>query len=333
MIEFEKSSCMRKPMCLFAPLFLLCAVSTATVGGAQDSVHFTVTADVRIEHARYDEVLAAMNALVGGQGDFQVSTGDMDGWIWENRALVDSRMGSSAIWIPGIGNHEAEDPVEMDWVRSEFMTGNGERTALKDLMVRDGPAGSWETTYSWDVGNAHFVYLNEYWNGSTEPGSDVATDGDVVPDLLAWLTADLQANSQPAIFVFGHEPAFPFHRHLYDSLNKYEANRDAFWELLEREAVIAYVCGHTHVFSTYQPPGSTVWQIDVGNAGNDSSFLDGQSFRSVTVSRAEVQFEVCRNRDGPFSCAPGWSQPLPIVFMDGFESGNLDRWLFGTAPN
>ena len=143
----------------------------------------------------------------------------------------------------------------------------------------------------------------------------------------------LQDNTQPAIFVFGHEPAFPFHRHLYDSLNKYEANRDAFWGLLEREAVIAYVCGHTHVFSTYQPAGSTVWQIDVGNAGNDSSFLDGQSFLSVTVTNAEVQFEVCRNHDGPFSCAPGWSQPLPIVFMDGFESGDLGRWLFGTAPD
>jgi hypothetical protein len=302
------------------------AALTAVSATAQDGVHFTVTADIRHEHALYEEVLEAMNALVGGHGAFQVSTGDEDNRIWDNRAAIDVWMSRSAVWFPVIGNHESEDPVEMDWLRAEYVTGNGRRVPLSAMTSRRGPAGTEETTYSWDWANAHFVSLNEYWDGTDEPGADVAADGNVVPELLAWLEADLRANTRPAVFVFGHEPAFPFHRHLDDSLNKYEANRDAFWDLLERESVVAYICGHTHVYSTFRRDGGRVWQIDVGNAGNDSSFIDGQTFLSVTVEAADVLFEVCRNHDGPFSCEIAWTVEIPVVFKDGFETGDGGRW-------
>ena len=317
---------MRSPVQMAAACCVQSLALVAAVGGAQETVRFTVTADARSNHAEYEAVLEAMNNLVGGQGDFQVSPGDMDGRIWDNRAAVDWYAGASAVWVPGVGNHETEDPVEMEWIRSEFVDGNGERTPLQDLMVRAGPEGSQETTFSWDVGNAHFVYLNQYWDGTTDSGSDVATDGDVVPQLLAWLANDLEANTRPAVFVFGHEPAFPFHRHLDDSLNVHAANRDAFWALLEKESVVAYICGHTHVFSTYRHEGGQVWQIDVGNAGNDSTFLDGQTFLSVTVDAYQVGFEVCRNHEGSFSCDSSWVEPIPIIFKDGFESGDPGRW-------
>lgn len=298
----------------------------ATVGGAQHEFHFSVTADMRWEHVAYGEVLEAMNNLMGGQGAFQISTGDIDGGVWDNRAVVDTWMGTQAIWIPGIGNHEAEDAVEMDWIRAEYDNGNGERISLADFVSHAGPDGSSETTYSWNFRNAHFIYLNQYWDGSNAPGSDVATDGDVVPELRDWLAADLAANTRPAIFVFGHEPAFPMHRHLNDSLNKYEANRDAFWALLEEESVMAYICGHTHVFSTYRHGDGRVLQIDVGNAGNDTTSLDGQSFIAVSVGAAEVEVVVCRNQEGPFSCNQLWTEQIPILFKDGFESGDLLRW-------
>lgn len=305
---------------------LLWVVLGAGLIGAQETVRFTVTADARSQHETFGQVLDAVIDLTGDSGDFHISPGDMDGRIWDNRAVIDGRLGSQAIWLPGIGNHEAEDPVEMEWLRAEFVDGHAQRPPLADLVTNPGPVGSQESTYSWDMGNAHFIYLNEYWNGSTAPGSDVATDGDVVPELLAWLAADLSANTQPAVFVFGHEPAFPFHRHVDDSLNKYEANRDAFWALLERQAVVAYICGHTHVFSTYQHDGGGVWQIDVGNAGMDSSVIDGQTFLVVDVLANEVSFEICRNHDGPFSCTTSWIETVPVVFKDGFESGDYGRW-------
>lgn len=307
-------------------VFVLCLSLWTAFGETQESFRFTVTADARSEHGRYGDVLSAMNSLVGGQGVFQISPGDMDGGLWDNRAEVDLQMGPDAIWIPVVGNHEAEDAAEMQWIRTEFLTGNDVRAPLQNLVVRSGPEGSADTTYSWDQGNAHFVALNQYWDGSTEPGSDRAADGDVVPELLAWLEDDLRANTRPAVFVFGHEPAFPAHRHLDDSLNQYEANRDAFWDLLGEQSVTAYVCGHTHVFAASIPTASGVWQIDVGNAGVDSSFADGQTFLSVTIDRTEIHFVACRNTDGSFACDTSWTVPIPIIHKDGFETGGVEGW-------
>ena len=58
----------------------------------------------------------------------------------------------------------------MDWLRIFNRDGN----TLPNI-VNVGPAGCAETTYSFDYGNAHFVVLNEYFDGS----SDVGADGEV----------------------------------------------------------------------------------------------------------------------------------------------------------
>lgn len=82
---------------------------------------------------------------------------------------------------------------------------------------------------------------------------------------------DLIANTKSVVFVIGHEPAYPLPdeengrlRHENDSLNQYASRRDAFWALLESHGVKAYICGHTHNYSTEK--FGSVWQIDVGHA-------------------------------------------------------------------
>ncbi len=171
-------------------------------------------------------------------------------------------VGSDYLWYPVTGNHEAETPSDMDWLRSFNSGGN----TLKNV-VNIGPLGSEETAFSFDYGNAHFVILNEYFDGV----SDVGTDGDIVTALYTWLNEDLSANSKPVVFVIGHEPAYPLPdeesgrlRHESDSLNKYVIRRDDFWALLESHEVKAYICGHTHNYSTEK--FGSVWQIDVGHA-------------------------------------------------------------------
>ncbi len=180
----------------------------------------------------------------------------------------------------------------MKWRRDEYRTGNGSRTPLQKLIGRSGPAGSEETTYSWDYGSAHLVVLNEYWNGRTKKGSDTATDGDIVPALRDWLEADLAANQKPFVFVFGHEPAFAEHRHVGNTLDGHMTNRDAFWAVLNKHHVQAFISGHIHYY--YKELHDGVWQISDGSVGQ-SSGEKPQTYLDMVVGSDQADIKVWRN--------------------------------------
>lgn len=306
---------------------------------AEETFHFTVTADMRSEHTTFANLCEEINDIpaVGGPGEFHVSIGDVDDRIWENRTVIDNKFGSSAIWYPIIGNHEEEDGVEMEWLRDEYDSGHNGRTALKNYTNQDGPTGTVRVNYSWDHGNAHFIALNEYWDGGTTEGTgqstagdDTAADGDIVSELYDWLEADLNANTRPFIFVFGHEPAFPYHRHVGDSLDQYPANRNKFWSLLEKEGVTAYMCGHTHYYSKHQGDvndDGEVWQLDAGNAGNDSG--EGkQTFFDVVVGCDEAKLYVYQDDDSlhndVFYLVETITAYPDLTHLEDFETGYTD---------
>ncbi len=223
---------------------------------------FSAAADMReFTGANPDRFRGACERIAaGGAGSFMVSPGDIDppsGVYGDLKTYI----GSDYLWYPAAGNHETETPSDMQWLRSYNAGGN----ALQNV-VNIGPSGSEETTFSFDYGNAHFVVLNEYFDGA----DDVGTDGDIVTELYDWLNTDLSANTKPVVYVIGHEPAYPLPdeesgrlRHENDSLNKYASRRDDFWTLLETHGVKAYICGHTHNHSTAK--FGSVWQIDVGH--------------------------------------------------------------------
>jgi len=298
--------------------------SLAAESAGGESFRFCVMGDVRANVALFDEqVLAAVAKQYGSLGVFGISVGD-DELAAEVRARIDARFGPETIWYHGMGNHEAGVPACMQWLRDDYNTGHGGRAAFKTHTNQDGPAGSVETTYSWDYGDVHFVMLNEYWNDAAAPGSDAATSGDAVPALVAWLDRDLQRNKRPVVMVVGHEPAYPQGpRHTDDSLNANVEQRDAFWKVLEKHGVQAYFCGHTHYYSRYRPDGGQVWQIDVGNAGNQPDVKkdgtltvapdkrEGLTFVNVVVTPAEIRYETWRNQGGKtFSRADSWTQPV-----------------------
>jgi hypothetical protein len=295
--------------------------------------HFTATSDMRQYHSHFNDLCESINYELGGPGVFHVSIGDIDGRVWENRDVIDDTFGESAIWYPVIGNHESEDGVEMEWLRDEYDNGNGERTPLKLFTNQDGPTGTVRMNYTWDYENVHFVALNQYWDGGTNEGngrslngSDTAADGDIVPELYDWLAADLAANTRPLVIVFGHEPAFPQYRHLDNSLNKYPENRDAFWQLLEDNNVVAFLNGHTHVYYKHQGNKDGVgntWQIDLGNAGNDSEFEDGYTYGDVRVTDCEITFDIWqdKDKDGTYELIDSWTESItpPSLTCAGME--------------
>ena len=280
--------------------------------GWAQPVRFSVTCDNR-NYSGFSDVLSAITSVAGGPGDFMVSPGDFDPCA-DTRTRLDTAFGGGFLWYPVIGNHELPGAgVEnysgenIDYLR-----------AYNYGTVNPGPTGCAETTYSFDVGDVHIVAINEYWNGGTAAGSDVGTDGDVVGALRTWLANDLDASSKKWKLVVGHEPAYPQAdedwgdiRHEFDSLNAHAANRDAFWSLLEDKGVVAYICGHTHRFSHYQPPGSDVWQIDTGQARGASQY---DTFMMVTADSESIQFDVYRSLDAAnFAVTDTWEVPEPGV--------------------
>jgi hypothetical protein len=259
------------------------ALAAAVLGCAgtpgANGFSFAVTADMRgctpPEMTGPDSFVGVCEAIRDvGPGAFMVTPGDFDppGRV---RAVIDDVLGPDYVWYPVVGNHELDDPASMVWVRQYNAGGD-----TLPRIVRAGPPNAVETCYSFDYANAHFVAINEYYDGTTDDNKG----GDVSDPLYEWLAADLAANDKPIVFVMGHEPhiAVPDMdngrvRHRGGSLDKDPERNHRFWTLLRRRNVTAYLCGHTHGTSIAKVNG--VWQLDAGHArgagdkGAESAFL------------------------------------------------------------
>jgi hypothetical protein len=249
---------------------------------------------------QFPAVLAAI-AESGGPGAFLVVPGDIDP-AEKTAGAIARALGDDFPWYPVVGNHDAQSRRDLAWIRGRFPSLPG--------VARRGPPPCPDTTYSFDRADAHFVVLNVYCDG----GGDAGTDGDVSPELYAWLAADLADNRRPWVFVFGHEPAFPqpdatwgTSRHVGDSLDKYPARRDAFWALLSARRVTAFIHGHAHRYSRVLRDG--VWHVDAGiaeGAGRHDTFL------RVTVDAERSTFASWRSlAEGRFRKVDEWQVLRP----------------------
>jgi hypothetical protein len=261
----------------------LLAVWTLTAARADDPFSFVAASDMHTSYA-FPDVLASVNQT-GGPGAFMVCVGDLTDASYVD-AKVAEAFGPDFTWYPVVGNHDAEGQHTMEWIRAEF-------TNLP-YIVNGGPPGSETTNYSFELGNAHLVVLNEYSDGRR---FDAVGQGDVAPEVLDWLAADLAMTTKKWIFVFGHEPAFPQPDMYFgdpplaedSSLNLYPEHRDAFWKLLSEAGVLAFVNGHTHHHSRYFQDG--VWQVDCALS---KGFETHDTYIRIAVTDADVTFDVYR---------------------------------------
>jgi len=222
--------------------------------------------------------MGALHAIQNvGKGSFMISPGDVEP-ISDSRELISEVLGQDYPWYPAVGNHELEDEKYMNFIRQYNKGG----TTLPNI-VRKGPPGCEETTYSFDWTNSHFVVLNQYFDGK----SDVGTDGNVVQELLAWLENDLALNTKPITFVYGHEPLIPMPdmdngrlRHQGNSLDQYPNHAHSFYQLLMKYNVTAYICGHTHSASISRING--LWQIDAGHARGIETIFPELMFAKIS---------------------------------------------------
>jgi 3',5'-cyclic AMP phosphodiesterase CpdA len=231
---------------------------------------------------------------------FLVIVGDYDPAA-ATRRRVREVLGPKAVWYPVVGNHDLS-PEDLAVVRNLIFP----IPALPGI-VNSGPVGSEGLMYSFDHDDAHFIVVNEYYDGQKPTGSS----GDITEATLAWLKADLERNRKRPIFVFGHEPAFPEYRHVGDSLDQFPAHRDAFWDLLVERGVSAFFVGHTHYYSRTSRRG--VWQIDAGQIRGVFAREENDRRNTIVLVRvgeAGVRYAVMQSGgERPFEFKPAveWS--------------------------
>jgi len=254
---------------------------------------FDVTADMRFfadpNHQSSEYFMGVCQAIRDiGEGAFMVSPGDIDPPKYVSDTIK-KVLPKGYIWYPVVGNHEYETAEDMEWLR------NWGKAEIPNL-VRKGPENGVETTYSFDFRNAHFMVLNQYYDGL----SDTGADGDICERLYQWLKDDLEANSRPHIFVFGHEPIVSIpdadngrHRHKGDNLDLHSENNHRFQTLLRKHKITAYICGHTHNFSFTKING--LWQLDAGHSRGAGDKGARSTFLKVWVGRRRCWADVYRD--------------------------------------
>lgn len=253
---------------------LVIALSVVAADAQGDDLVFIVAADMRNFAAdgewsnNFSGACEAVKAI--GAGAFMISPGDLDvDPPSAVRDMIDRVIGKDYPWYPVLGNHDPESPSTMRYLRAYSMT--------VPHVVNRGPKGCEATTYSFDLGDSHFVVLNQYFDGVNDWG----LEGEVVPELLEWLDADLAATTKKHRFVFGHEPLVSMPdmdngriRHQGNSLDEDWKSAFAFYQVMMKHDVAAYVCGHTHNTSYAKING--LWQIDAGHARGleETSYAD-----------------------------------------------------------
>jgi hypothetical protein len=135
------------------------------------------------------------------------------------------------------------------------------------------PTSQSQLSYSFDVGNSHFVVIN------TDP---TGADGTPPTNWLASDLANAQSNGATHFFVFGHKPAFTYY-YPGATAGGLDATapiskRDAFWAVIEQYGA-TYFTGHEHIFNMRQPvkpDGSTSpsYQVLVGSGGSPFDYAN-----------------------------------------------------------
>ncbi len=253
--------------------------------------------------------IEAIGAIGGGA--FLISSGDNS--IQSNMWTIRKYLGRDYPVYFAVGNHEVKDLGNM----RDLITYNRTPGNLPNL-VSWGPTGysdtrlsfnEEDTSYSFDYGECHFAFINPWFHRDREHVT--------VPSVIFnWLERDLSNTDKKYIFVVGHEPAYPqpdmdtgATRHIGSSLDYTPESRDRFWDLLVEKHVLAYLCGHTHGFSTYQENG--VWQIDSGNAVGPNVLQNYATFSKFQVYHGGVVVNTYRRK--PISYKYLLRQTLDLV--------------------
>ncbi|NUS38432.1 MAG: alkaline phosphatase [Lysobacter sp.] len=218
--------------------------TTVTVAGAGDLCSDITPGDC----VKTSDLVIAINPTVAlAIGDNAYASGTLA----EYTSNYDPAWGRfKALTAPVPGNHEYLTTGASGYF--DYFNGAG---------VQTGPAGDRsEGWYSYDVGDWHFIALNSKSGGTVSSAQ------------LAWLDADLHADTKPCTAAYFHHPFISRGRY-----NGYATLKPVFDRLYASRADLALV-GHDHDYQRWAPmDGNQVAQADgvreviVGTGGAELS--------------------------------------------------------------
>lgn len=213
-------------------------ITTAPMPGSTEPFIFGVTGDSRGNEA--DSWTISQRQLSERGIDFELFSGD---------AVVIGTL--QAQWDDFFGASIADFAVQDLLASRPFMIANGNHDALAvnylaqfalPQEVSPGEIGQGEEWYSFDYGNAHFVFLNDTVENSEVLGGAEAT----------WLTADLAAvdrTTTPWIFVVHHRPLYTC-----QSTHAPDTSLRSNWQPIFDQFHVDFVlAGHNHVYERSAP--------------------------------------------------------------------------------
>jgi len=215
--------------------------------GSDNGVNTAILGELAIEfvNQNVDLVLFAGDQIAGYSSSQAVLESQLTTWRNTMAAVY-----NAGIAVYGVrGNHEYSNNNAVS-----IPAWNNIFPELPD----NGPPGEVNLTYSVIHKNALLIGLDQY------------IDGQIHRVNQTWLNEQLKNNTQPHIFVFGHEPAFKAQH--ADCLDDYPAHRDAFWTSIENAGGRTYFCGHDHFYDHARvdndgDPSNDIHQFIVGTAG------------------------------------------------------------------
>jgi hypothetical protein len=243
-------------LALFVPIFAdsHADVTIIVVGdsrGSDNGVNVTILAEIAeaIVNESVEFVLFPGD-LVTGSSDSATLVSQLMTW----RSTMQPVYDAGILVYPCRGNHDIGDKGAWDQVFAGVYA-----------LPANGPSGEENITFSFSHENVFIVGLDQY----------------VTPHRVnqTWLDEQFALNTEPLVFIFGHEPAFSTGH--TDCLDDYPTERNAFWSSIAAEGGRFYFAGHDHFYNHARLEdgdgdlGNDVYQYIVGSAGAPLRTWDG----------------------------------------------------------
>jgi len=197
-------------------------IVTGDSRGADNGVNKVILGELAAEVVkRQVDFVLVSGDLVNGDIDQIALESQLNTWLDTMQPVYDAGI---AVYVVR-GNHDVGGPAGVTAWNNIF---KGEFS-----MPDNGPSGEENLTYSVTHKNAFIVGVDQYVKLQRMN--------------QAWLDSQFAANTEPHIFVFGHEPAFKSSHET--CLDDYVAERDAFWASIEKAGGRTYFCGHDHFYN------------------------------------------------------------------------------------